>query len=78
MEGLTHTGRTLAGWDHAILLQQADRAGFNAKKLTPLRIVTLDLRTHPEREYLYLLDDPAVTGTAVSEITRTVGHAVRG
>jgi hypothetical protein len=70
MEGLTITpdGRTLVGIMQSSL-QQADLSGFNAKKLTPLRIVTVDLRTHAEHEYLYLLDNPAANGTAVSEIT---------
>jgi hypothetical protein len=59
MEGLTVTpdGHMLVGIMQSSL-QQADLAGFNAKKLTPLRIVTFDLRTHAEREYLYLLDNP--------------------
>jgi hypothetical protein len=34
-----------------------------------LRIVTVKLRTRATHEYLYLLDNPKDTGTAVSEIT---------
>ncbi|MGI8330097.1 esterase-like activity of phytase family protein [Actinomadura scrupuli] len=70
MEGLTVTpdGRTLVGIMQSAL-QQTDLGAANAKNLTPLRIVTYDLKTHAEHEYVYLLDDPKTTGTAVSEIT---------
>src|SRR5262249_48345940 len=70
MEGLTITpdGRTLVGMMQSAL-QQSDLNGSDAKKLTPTRIVTYDLRTHALHEYLYLLHDPATTGTANSEIT---------
>ncbi|HEY2097416.1 MAG TPA: esterase-like activity of phytase family protein, partial [Pseudonocardia sp.] len=37
--------------------------------VTTLRIVTVDLKTRATHEYLYLLDNPDDTGTAVSEIT---------
>jgi hypothetical protein len=69
MEGLTLTpdGSTLVGIMQSSL-QQADLNGSNAKNLTPLRIVTYNLRTHAEHEYLYLLDNPKTTSTAVSEI----------
>jgi hypothetical protein len=69
MEGLTLTpdGSTLVGIMQSSL-QQADLNGKNAKNLTPLRIVTCNLRTHAEHEYLYLLDNPKTTSTAVSEI----------
>jgi hypothetical protein len=33
------------------------------------RIITVDLRTFKTKQYLYLLDDPATTGDANSEIT---------
>ncbi len=36
--------------------------------MSVVRIVTVDLRTHVTHEYAYVLDNPAVTGTAVSEI----------
>ena len=49
-------------------LQQDDLAGFDAKKLTPLRIVTYRLADGAVHEYLYLLDNPVTTKTAVSEI----------
>ncbi len=70
MEGLTITpdGRALVGIMQSAL-QQADLGTTNAKNLTPLRIVTYDLKTHAEHEYLYLLDNPKTTGTAVSEIS---------
>ena len=70
MEGLTVTpdGKELVG-DHAVITTAARLAGGNAKKLTPLRIVTYNLKTHDEHEYLYLLHDPATNGTAVSELT---------
>jgi len=69
MEGLTLTpdGKMLVGIMQSSL-QQADLNGKNAKNLTPLRIVTYDLRSHAEHEYLYLLDNPKTTSTAVSEI----------
>ena len=50
-------------------LQQDDLGGFDAKKLTPLRIVTYRLADGATHEYLYLLDNPNTTKTAVSEIT---------
>jgi hypothetical protein len=50
-------------------LQQADLEGSNAKKDTPTRIVTYNLYTHQTHEYLFLLDEPATTGVANSEIT---------
>lgn len=70
LEGLTITpdGRTLVAMMQSAL-QQPDINGANAKKIAPLRIVTYDLHTHAVHEYLYLLHDPATTGTAVSEIT---------
>jgi hypothetical protein len=70
MEGLTVTpdGKELVGMMQSSL-QQPDLNGGNAKKLTPLRIVTYNLKTHAEHEYLYLLHDPATNGGAVSELT---------
>jgi hypothetical protein len=70
MEGLTITpdGRTLVGMMQSAL-QQPDLGSTKATKIVPTRIVTYDLRTHAVHEYLYLLHDPATTGTAVSEIT---------
>ncbi|NTV64004.1 MAG: hypothetical protein HGA65_10780, partial [Oscillochloris sp.] len=70
MEGLAITpdGSTLVGMMQSAL-QQADLAGSDAKKLTPLRIVTYALASGETHEYLYLLDNPSTTKTAVSEIT---------
>jgi predicted extracellular nuclease len=69
MEGLTITadGTMLVGIMQSAL-QQADLAGFDGKRLTPLRIVTYTLATGALHEYLYLLDNPDTTKTAVSEI----------
>ena len=69
LEGLTVTpdGTTLVAMMQSSL-QQPDLNGSDAKKLTPVRIVTYNLVTHAEHEYLYLLDDPASNKTAVSEI----------
>jgi len=76
MEGLTVTpdGRTLVGIMQSALTQP-DLLDANGKKIkpanvTPVRIVTVDLRTKAVHEYLYLLDTPALhDGNAVSEIT---------
>ena len=70
MEGLTITpdGTELVGLMQSSL-QQPDIGTTNAKKLVPLRLVTYNLRTGAEHEYLYLLHNPATTGTAVSELT---------
>ena len=69
MEGLTLTpdGRTLVGIMQSAL-QQPDLTK-KPSNVTTLRIVTVDLRTRATHEYLYLLDNPDVTSTAVSEIT---------
>jgi hypothetical protein len=69
MEGLTVTpdGQTLVGIMQSAL-QQPDLTQ-KPGNVTTLRIVTVSLRTHATHEYLYLLDDPDDTGTAVSEIT---------
>jgi hypothetical protein len=70
MEGLAITpdGTTLVGMMQSAL-QQTDLAGFDAKKLTPLRILTYRLADGAVHEYLHLLDNPVTTKTAVSEIT---------
>ena len=70
MEGLTITpdGTTLVGMMQSAL-QQSDLNGAKPTNLAPTRIVTYNLKTHAVHEYLYLLHDPATTGTAVSEIT---------
>lgn len=69
MEGLALTpdGRTLVGVMQSAL-QQPDLTKKPGNVPT-LRIVTVDLATRATHEYLYLLDDPGTTGTAVSEIT---------
>jgi hypothetical protein len=64
---LTPDGTTLVGVMQSAL-QQPDLTK-NPKNVATLRIVTVDLKTHATHEYLYLLDDPDDTGTAVSEIT---------
>jgi hypothetical protein len=70
MESLTITpdGSTLVGAMQSALAQ-TDLNGFDPKLLTPIRIVTYRLADGLTHEYLYLLDNPALTGTAVSEIT---------
>jgi hypothetical protein len=70
MEGLTVTpdGKTLVGMMQSAL-QMPDLGTTKASKVAPTRIVTVDLRTLQVHEYLYLLDDPATTGDANSEIT---------
>jgi len=71
LEGLTITpdGRTLVAMMQSSLQQLDLPAGTNAKSLVPLRITTIDLRTHALHEYLFLLDNPKANGTAVSELT---------
>jgi hypothetical protein len=76
MEGLTVTpdGRTLVGIMQSALTQPdlVDATGKKIKpaNVTPVRIVTVDLRTKAVHEYVYLLDTPALhDGNAVSEIT---------
>lgn len=68
MEGLTITpdGSTLVGIMQSAL-QQSDLNGFDAKKLSALRIVTYTFATGALREYIYLRDTSA--STSVSEIT---------
>lgn len=69
LEGLTITpdGKELVALMQSSL-QEPDINGANAKKLVPLRLVTYDLRTHAEHEYLYLLHNPATNSRAVSEL----------
>jgi hypothetical protein len=73
MEGLTVTpdGATLVGIMQSAL-QQPDLT-VKPGNVTTLRIVTYQLRTGATHEYLYLLDNPDQTGTAVSEITALSG-----
>jgi hypothetical protein len=75
MEGLTITpdGRTLVGIMQSAL-QQPDLGTVKPAKDPVLRIVTIDLRTRASHEYVYLLDDPGVTSSAVSEITALSSH----
>jgi Esterase-like activity of phytase/Bacterial Ig domain len=70
MEGLTITpdGRTLVGAMQSAL-QMPDLGTTKASKVAVTRIITVDLRTFKTKQYLYLLDDPATTGDANSEIT---------
>ena len=70
MEGLTITpdGRTLVGAMQSAL-QTPDLGTTKASKVAVTRIITVDLRTFKTKQYLYLLDDPATTGDANSEIT---------
>ncbi len=74
MEGLTVTpdGHTLVGIMQSAL-QQPDLTK-KPSNVPALRIVTIDLRTFAEHEYVYLLDDPASTSSAVSEITALSDH----
>jgi len=70
LEGLTVTpdGKTLVAIMQSAL-QQPDLTGFDAKKLVPTRIVTYGLYSHQVHEYLFLLDEPAKSKVANSEIT---------
>ena len=70
MEGLTITpdGRTLVGAMQSAL-QMPDLGSTKASKVAVTRIITVDLRTFKTKQYLYVLDDPATTGDANSEIT---------
>ncbi|MGC4110140.1 MAG: esterase-like activity of phytase family protein [Nocardioides sp.] len=77
MEGLTVTpdGKTLVGiMQSALTVPDYGTSAITGKtvkpaNVAPVRIVTVDLKTHAMHEYLYLLDNPATTGSAVSEIT---------
>ncbi|WP_405584833.1 esterase-like activity of phytase family protein [Streptomyces sp. NBC_01190] len=70
MEGLTITpdGSTLVGVMQSAL-QQPDLGSTKAANVSPTRIITINLRTYQTKQYLYLLDNPASTGDAGSEIT---------
>lgn len=70
MEGLTITpdGKELVGIMQSALQQPDIDNGAKATKLVPMRIVTYNLKTRALHEYLYLLHNPAMNGTAVSEI----------
>ncbi|MFC4034392.1 esterase-like activity of phytase family protein [Streptomyces polygonati] len=70
MEGLTITpdGSTLVGIMQSAL-QQPDLGSTKAGNVSPTRIITINLRTYQSKQYLYLLDNPATTGDANSEIT---------
>jgi Esterase-like activity of phytase/Bacterial Ig domain len=70
MEGLTITpdGSTLVGAMQAAL-QMPDLGSTKSSKVAVTRIITINLHTFQTKQYLYLLDNPAVTGDANSEIT---------
>ncbi|HEX4519021.1 MAG TPA: esterase-like activity of phytase family protein [Gaiellaceae bacterium] len=70
MEGLTITpdGSMLVGAMQSAL-QMPDLGTLKASKVAVTRIITIDLRTMQTKQYLYLLDNPATTGDANSEIT---------
>jgi uncharacterized protein YndB with AHSA1/START domain len=74
MEGLTVTpdGSALVGVMQSAL-QQPDLGSTKAAGVSPTRIVMINLRTHQTKQYLYLLDNPATTGDANSEITALSG-----
>jgi hypothetical protein len=70
MEGLTITpdGSTLVGAMQSAL-QQPDLGSTKAGNVAATRIITINLHTFQTKQYLYLLDNPATTGDANSEIT---------
>ena len=70
MEGLTITpdGSTLVGAMQAAL-QMPDLGSTKASKVAVTRIITFNLHTFQTKQYLYLLDNPATSGDANSEIT---------
>ncbi len=70
MEGLTVTpdGSTLVGVMQSAL-QQPDLGTTKGANVSATRIVAVNLRTYQSKQYLYLLDNPATTGGAHSEIT---------
>jgi hypothetical protein len=71
MEGLTITpdGTMLVGIMQSALTVSDYAKGVKSANVAPVRIVTIDLKTKAMHEYLYLLTNPATTGSAVSEIT---------
>ena len=70
MEGLTITpdGSTLAGMMQSAL-QQPDLGSTKGGNVAITRIITVNLHTFATKQYLYLLDNPATTGDANSELT---------
>jgi LPXTG-motif cell wall-anchored protein len=70
MEGLTITpdGTTLVGLMQSSLIAP-DLGAIKPKSIPLTRIVTVSLATGATHEYIYLLDDPATTTDASSEIT---------
>ena len=70
MEGLTITpdGSTLVGAMQAAL-QMPDLGSTKSFKVAVTRIITINLHSFQTKQYLYLLDNPATTGDANSEIT---------
>jgi hypothetical protein len=70
MEGLTITpdGSTLVGAMQSAL-QMPDLGSTKYSKVAVTRIITINLHTFQTKQYLYLLDNPATTGDANSEIT---------
>ena len=76
LEGLTVTpdGSTLIAIMQSAL-QQPDLGAADPMHIPIVRIVTYGLRTGELHEYLYLLDDPATNGTAVSEIAALSDHS---
>ena len=71
---MTPDGRTLVGIMQSALTVPdygPDAKGKTVKpgNVSPVRIVTIDLRTKTMHEYVYLLTNPATTAGAVSEIT---------
>jgi hypothetical protein len=70
MEGLTITpdGSTLVGAMQSAL-QMPDLGTLKASKVAVTRIITINLHSMQTKQYLYLLDNPATTGDANSEIT---------
>jgi Esterase-like activity of phytase/Bacterial Ig domain len=70
MEGLTITpdGSTLVGAMQSAL-QEPDLGTIKGASVAATRIITVNLHTLQTKQYLYLLDNPATTGDANSEIT---------
>ena len=71
MEGLTLTpdGTTLVGLMQSSLINVGVANGAAAKKIPLTRLVTITLATGAVHEYPYLLENPATTADASSEIT---------
>ncbi|MBO0767317.1 MAG: esterase-like activity of phytase family protein [Solirubrobacterales bacterium] len=75
LEGLTITpdGKELVAAVQSAL-NQPDLGSTKAKKLAATRIVTYDLKTGAEHEYIYLLHNPAQNSGAISELTALSDH----